>query len=88
MIKEFEGKNSRKNLTQQKKIAELNARTQYQNIINQRDLTTQQPVYFVPGVSPVGNPDSAVKAGWTSALTTVAGAAIGASIGSGDGGGG
>lgn len=80
------GSNSRKNLLQQKKISELNAKTQYQNIINQRDLTTQQPVYFVPGVSPVGNPDSAVKAGWTSALTTVAGAAIGASIGGGDGG--
>ena len=73
-------KNSRKNLTQQKKIAELNARTQYQNIINQRDLTTQQPVYFVPGVSPAGDPDSAVKAGWIGALSTVAGAGIGASV--------
>lgn len=79
------GSNSRKNLLQQKKISQLNARTQYQNIINQRDLTTQQPVYFVPGVSPVGDPDSAVKAGWTSALTTVAGAVIGGSM---DGGGG
>tara|TARA_E500000305_G_scaffold39039_1_gene29896 strand:- start:21159 stop:21785 length:627 start_codon:yes stop_codon:yes gene_type:complete len=74
------GSNSRKNLLQQKKIAQLNAKTQYQNIINQRDLTTQQPVYFVPGVSPVGDPDSAVKAGWTSALTTVAGVAVGAKI--------
>jgi hypothetical protein len=35
------GKNSRKNLTQQKKIAELNARTQYQNILRSGCLSSR-----------------------------------------------
>jgi hypothetical protein len=37
-------------------------------------------IFFVPGVSPAGDPDSAVKAGWIGALSTVGGAAIGAKL--------
>jgi hypothetical protein len=70
---------SNRNLLQSKQVAENNAKTAYQNIIGKRELTMQNGVHFIPGVSPAGDPGSAIAAGWIGAGATIAGAALGGS---------
>ncbi len=68
---------SNRNLLQSKQVAENNAQTAYQNIIGKRDLTMQNGVHFIPGVSPAGDPGSAIASGWITAGATAAGAFMG-----------
>jgi|TARA_Y100000289_G_C3916077_1_gene147502 outer membrane translocation and assembly module TamA len=68
---------SHRNLTRQTNIARRNAKVQYQNIINKRDLTTESNVYFMKGVSPAGDGGSAITAGWLGAAGSVAGGFLG-----------
>jgi hypothetical protein len=65
------------NLQLQKNTADRNAQTQYQNVLNSRDLNMQSNTLFIPGVSPAGDPSSAITAGWLGAIGTAGGAYIG-----------
>ena len=65
------------NLTRQTNIAKRNAETQFENIMNKRDLNMQSSVHFLPGVSPAGDPGSAITAGWLGAAGTVIGGSLG-----------
>ena len=66
-----------RNLEQQKMIADQNARNQYQNLLNQRDMNMQANTHFIAGVSPAGDPGSAITAGWIGAAGSAAGAYFG-----------
>ena len=63
-------RNSQSNLMRQKKVAKQNADMEYRNLLNKRDLNMQSNVYFMKGVSPVGDPNNAIKAGWLNAAAT------------------
>ena len=66
-----------KNLQMQKNIADQNAQTQYQNLMNQRDMNMSPNTHFVPGISPAGDGGSAITAGYIGALGAGAGAYFG-----------
>ena len=68
------------NLQLQKNTADRNAETQYQNVLNSRDLNMQSNTLFIPGVSPAGDPSSAITAGWLGAIGTAGGAYAGSKI--------
>lgn len=72
---------SHKNLMRSKKIADRNADTQRQNVLNSRNLNMEPATHFVPGVSPAGDPDAAITAGWVGAIGAGVGAYAGSKMG-------
>ncbi len=64
-----------------KKIADRNADTQRQNVLNSRNLNMEPATHFVPGVSPAGDPDAAITAGWVGAIGAGVGAYAGSKMG-------
>lgn len=74
-------KMSHQNLIMSKKIADRNADTQRQNVLNSRNLNMEPATHFVPGVSPAGDPGSAIAAGWIGAIGAGVGAYAGSKMG-------
>ena len=72
---------SHRNLIMSKRIADRNADTQRQNVLNSRNLNMEPATPFVPGISPAGDPGSAIAAGWIGAIGAGVGAYAGSKMG-------